>query len=766
MKFHIHVHIAFLALALAATAFKCEPGSAVITTNRRQLSANMRQAGGILVVYSSADKHYAARYSQMLDAMQQQSFFRIPLTIRRDDEVSREELMNRPLLLIGDINQHRIIRDFLPQTPFRYCENGFGFEKNCYQRPGETFKLFWYPNPLQPDLPLFIVSGNSDEAVYRLLAERYESEWSGFFWGSWSYEIYRDGANLVLGEFADSSWLHPKRIHYEFGETPDTLLKTRHYHFVGTKPEGLDLAALSANSEAAYEQLRAFVGIEHADDRPLVYHLYTSFEGKGLRRSNTEAAEADFKSHAVHVVADEVLQGHFAQVENRLWLRKWLGRPAMPMLEWGLALRFAPNWQQKGADYWARQLISSNNLPALTQILDTNLFEQESAIMGQAGATVLVDFLIAEWGKARFLEHYPTWRPEKADLAALELPWEKYLAQRRKEAATSKVTDSTARHKPLYIKGFNFAHEGYRIYDGYGSQQAAESLSALKNTGANAVAIVPYTFTRTPTLPAPWPIPRDAGSENDECIIAMLAEAQKQGMFTLLKPQIWVTRGWTGDINMNSESDWRQFFQYYGRWISHYALLAEIHQADALSLGVELPKATLGHEQEWRTIIAGIRRIYHGKLTYAANWGEEFENIAFWDALDYIGLNCYYPLSDKQTPSEQELEKGFADILSKAKEVQIKSHKPLWFTEIGFRSVEAPWRNPHEEAQGRTFNEQHQALCYEIVSRQLAKWDGHAGIFWWKWPSYLNHEGKNNTGFSPYGKRAETTVKRHFIHKK
>lgn len=761
----VFTNAALLAVLLLAAAHKCEPDSVAVTTNRRQLSANMRQAGSVWVIYASADTAYAQLYSRMLDTMRQQSFFRIPLTIKRDDEVSREELSSHPVLLIGDLHKHRFIRELLPQTPFKQGENGFCFEKTCYQRPDEAFKLFWFPHPLQPGLPLFIVSGNSDAAVYQLLAERYASEWSGLFWGSWSYEIYRAGTNLVLGEFADSTWAERKRFHYEFGETPDTLLKSEHYIFVGSPPEGTSLQALSATCETAYTQLSAFTGAGKAAEQ-IVYHLYPSFEDKGLRRANTEAAEPDFRRHSIHVVADKYLQGHLEQAENRLWLRKWLGLPATPMLEWGLALRFAPNWQQKGYDYWANRLLLSDNLPSLSEITDTNVFDRESAIIGPLGAAVLVDFLIEEWGKVRFLQQYKVWRPNPTDIASLESPWQRYLNKRRQQASNPVAPPPTKSQSPQYLKGFNFAHEGYRVYDGYGSVQATESLAALKNIGANAVAIVPYSFTRNPALPAPWPIPRDAGSENDACVISVLAQARKQDMFTLLKPQIWVSRGWTGDINMTSDSDWKLFFHYYYRWIRHYALLAEIHQVDALSLGVELPKATLGHEQEWRALIAKIRGIYRGKLTYAANWGEEFENIAFWDALDYIGLNCYYPLSDKPAPSEEELKLGFAQIVNKAKRVQAKFQKPLWFTEIGFRSVDAPWRNPHEEAQGRPFNEQHQALCYDIVNRQLAAWDGQTGIFWWKWPSYLNHEGKNNTGFSPYGKKAETIVKRHFQHKK
>ena len=49
------------------------------------------------------------------------------------------------------------------------------------------------------------------------------------------------------------------------------------------------------------------------------------------------------------------------------------------------------------------------------------------------------------------------------------------------------------------------------------------------------------------------------------------------------------------------------------------------------SVGVEFAKLT-GYEEPWRKLIAGVRRIYHGPLTYGAAQGPEFEGIRFWDA--------------------------------------------------------------------------------------------------------------------------------------
>ena len=57
----------------------------------------------------------------------------------------------------------------------------------------------------------------------------------------------------------------------------------------------------------------------------------------------------------------------------------------------------------------------------------------------------------------------------------------------------------------------------------------------------------------------------------------------------------------------------------------HYSRLAEKHGIEVLCIGTELYRTAVEREQDWRRLIADIRRIYDGKLIYAANWYREFE---------------------------------------------------------------------------------------------------------------------------------------------
>jgi hypothetical protein len=372
-------------------------------------------------------------------------------------------------------------------------------------------------------------------------------------------------------------------------------------------------------------------------------------------------------------------------------------------------------------------------------------------------AGILTDFLILNWGRESYLAKYKEFNFSTQDLKALEPEWQNFLKRFPVGYPKNKVNEK----KLPYLKGFNFAHEGYSIYNGYGSSKATESLLKQKNMGSNAMAIVPYSYIADMNTPAPFRFSDSAGNENDEAVVHAVFTAQEMGMFTLLKPQVFVGGSWPGGIEMPTDAQWDIFFDHYYRWIRHYAFLAEIHGMDALCLGVEFTKATLSRPDAWREMIQKTRGLFSGKLTYAANWGEEFENIEFWDDLDFIGLNSYYPLSKKDNPTDDELSLKFDTVKSKITKVYEHFKKPIIFTEIGFRSVDTPWRSPHAEAD-ESINEQAQKRCYEVIFKGIEKEPWCQGILWWKFPSYLEYRGAENNAFTPNNKLAEETVREWF----
>ncbi|MEL7146518.1 MAG: hypothetical protein AAFO69_09140, partial [Bacteroidota bacterium] len=276
-------------------------------------------------------------------------------------------------------------------------------------------------------------------------------------------------------------------------------------------------------------------------------------------------------------------------------------------------------------------------------------------------------------------------------------------------------------------------------------------------------ALVPYTFMPKHNEPSFLWFNKNPGGENDQGIIHTAFLAKSAGMSTLLKPHVWLGDAWPGEVDMENDQDWNQFFNYYSRWIRHYAMLAEIHQFDGFSVGVEFAKATLGHEAEWKTLIRQVRQLYNGPVTYCANWGEEFEGITFWDELDYIGIDCYYPLSKSKSATYEELQSGAAAMLKKIDGVAKKYNKQVLITEIGFRSVQNPWIAPYEETNGKAVNAEHQDMAYKAVLSQLEGKPWLRGIYFWKWPVVEQPFAvENDRRFIPQHKPVEKTIEAFF----
>lgn len=724
--------------------------------SRRDLAWSMRRQKAIQIIYDEKQGSNSTDNRSWIEKLARAFPEDWEVSTKSEQNTEQEELKDTPLLLIGHQFQTPALISFLKQLPFKDAQDHFKFNAQIYDQPEHSYRLFLYPNP-NSRTPVFLIGGNSDEAIQQQLSRNEGESWNDIFWRSWGYEIYEGTEVIVRGNFKDRSWTFEPDNHFDFSGEQINKFSSEHFQFHDYAGLGQAfIEGIAESCEAQIRNLREFTGSRKTIP-PIDYYFYPSIEEKGLRLMNTEEGHLKKEEREVHVVVNKTFRGQHTHQDLKLLLHDLLGDADKQFMSEGLSAHFNPQWQEKGAIYWAARLHKSNNLPPLKELIEDDLFERESPIVMTAAAGSLVTFLLEQWDRQIFLQHYRQWSDwSTEEIQALENGWHHFL-----EGIPTEAENFSTPPLPYY-RGFNFAHEGYQIYNGYGSNLAQNSLEKLSRLGTNAVAIVPYGFQRDPQKASFLSVQHGAGSENDESVIYAHAQAQSLGMYTLMKPQLWVSGSWPGDVEMASDDAWAEFFDYYYRWIRHYALIAEIRQFDALCLGVEFSKATLSKPDAWRQMIRRIRGIYSGPITYAANWGEEFEQLSFWDELDFIGLNCYYPLSKADKPNKAELRKNFAEILEKAEKISNKFGKPLVFTEVGFRSVADTWKTPHAEADGRPYDPECQRICYEVLLEGIHKKDWVNGLFIWKWPSYLDYQAHNPVGFTPSGKPAEQVVKRWF----
>ncbi len=298
----------------------------------------------------------------------------------------------------------------------------------------------------------------------------------------------------------------------------------------------------------------------------------------------------------------------------------------------------------------------------------------------------------------------------------------------------------------FFQKGINFTAERP---DRYESEKAREILRKLRDYGVNSVAFVPYGWCRQGSTDLRFSGRRSW--ERDPAIVELTKVAHEAGMKVLLKPQIWVPRGFPGDLDFDTDSDTQEWFSKYEDFLRHYAALATTAGADLFSVGVEFSKLAR-HSDTWRRLTRVARELFAGPLVYAANWGQEFESIDWWDAVDYIGLNNYYPLPDDLDTKA---------VVEKVEGVQARFRLPVIFPEAGYPSLAAPHREPWAETP-RDISLEDQARCYEAMFQAFYHKPWFKGVYWWKVGSN-GFGGSGDGSHTPWGKPAMDVVKRWYV---
>src|SRR5205085_641054 len=173
----------------------------------------------------------------------------------------------------------------------------------------------------------------------------------------------------------------------------------------------------------------------------------------------------------------------------------------------------------------------------------------------------------------------------------------------------------------------------------------------------------------------------------------------------------WRSRG---EIELDAEARAR-FFADYRAWIVTVA--REAHDADGFCIANELEKLA-PYEQEWRSIIADVRAVTPARLTWAANW-TGYRAVPFWDALDAIGVEAYFPLCERADPPAEELAAAWRPILAELKAFHERTGKPVVFTELGYRAAldaaREPWAYTEARGDARPAAEAVQERCLAVA---------------------------------------------------
>jgi hypothetical protein len=322
---------------------------------------------------------------------------------------------------------------------------------------------------------------------------------------------------------------------------------------------------------------------------------------------------------------------------------------------------------------------------------------------------------------------------------------------------TQKETPEHVKYEGKKIKGLSFVAPPRPFND--------NPMHEVEDLGSNWISVIPYAFTR---LNEPNLIYNSHGKqwwgERPEGIQKTIELAHEKGIKVMVKPQVWIPRGWTGDLDFKEE-EWKLWEQGYRDYILEFAKMAKDEEVDLFCIGTEFRTSIKNRPEFWLALIKEVRKTYPGKITYAANW-DDYQKVPFWNELDFIGINAYFPLIEKEEAKPVEICKAWKPWLTDLEAFMAKQSKPLLFTEYGYLSVDkCTWKTWEIEKQIHEYpiNQAAQANAYQALFDTFWNKSYWAGGFLWKWfPEMKGHEGYPEKDYTPQGKEAEGVVREWF----
>jgi len=284
-----------------------------------------------------------------------------------------------------------------------------------------------------------------------------------------------------------------------------------------------------------------------------------------------------------------------------------------------------------------------------------------------------------------------------------------------------------------------------------GTNASDKTLEHLKDLGVSHLGIMVVWMQETIEEKVIYRDEKD--TPDDQALVHAINQAHSLGMKVMLKPHVDIqTDDWRGDIIPSA--DW---FASYQDFIIYYARLAAKYNVELFSIGTELVNTTLPiWQSRWEELIKETREIFPGALTYSANW-DEYETVGFWDRLNFIGIDAYFPLTREKDPTKEELvtawQRHALQIDQWLKDEQLD--KPVIFNEIGYCSADGtntqPWAvlsNLPESC----IDQGEQADSLEAMLVVCSTYSWFKGFYWW---NYFPQERWSPLGYSIQGKPTE-----------
>jgi hypothetical protein len=238
--------------------------------------------------------------------------------------------------------------------------------------------------------------------------------------------------------------------------------------------------------------------------------------------------------------------------------------------------------------------------------------------------------------------------------------------------------------------------------------------------------------------------------------------AHALGLHIFVTPLLQVSgpQSWAGAIHFATYEQEQQWFNSYWQAIKPYVVIAAQAGVEQFALGTEY-EWLQDHAPDslWNTLIANVRSVFPGTLTYDMNWTSLSMQPRSWmhnPDLKMIGVSAYLSLTD--TP--ERIDPSRISSLWK-QTVQhpldlfaIALGKPIFISEIGYRNSSDALYHSWESNSTAPPDPVEQAAVYDAALANMLSDQHILGSFFWGW---------DDTGaFDLHGLQATNVIQAHY----
>ncbi len=327
----------------------------------------------------------------------------------------------------------------------------------------------------------------------------------------------------------------------------------------------------------------------------------------------------------------------------------------------------------------------------------------------------------------------------------------------KKKEADALIKKLSAKVVPLSVNAFQ---KGV-VYTSWMAEELSDpvsdfTLAHLKEIGIDTVAIMVPAYQKTLDSDTIFVNDEPDGDTPTMASLKHAAEVcHELGMRVMIKPHVDPLTD-EARINIRPSEKW---FDSYEKFIVKYAKFSQENNAEIYSIGTELEATTFeAWSHRWEKIIDEIKSVYKGTLLYSANW-TEYKNVPFWDKIDLIGIDAYFPLTNGDEPSPEALADAWKNIADEIEQWRIYkglTDKGVVFSEMGYPSANGANRQPWV-AISNVEDQKEQADCLEAMFTVMTKRPWFKGYYIWQ---YFPQDRWSPLGFTVKDKEAEEVVKK------